>query len=108
MNCARPFPISHFAKAKIEVAGAAIETLEPDWRNKLLALLSNPTLAVVLLMIGIYGLFVEFTSPGFGVPGVGGAIKERPQDFRVEEVPLYEPSGSGTTCAWFNDVRRVR
>jgi membrane-bound serine protease (ClpP class) len=58
----------------LDLAGAAIETLTPDWQNKLLALLSNPTLAVVLMMIGIYGLFVEFTSPGFGVPGVAGAI----------------------------------
>ncbi len=30
------------------------------------------------------------------VPGLGGAIKSRPEDFKVEEVPLYEPSGSGT------------
>ena len=58
----------------LNLAGAAIETVTPDWQNKLLALLSNPTLAVVLMMIGIYGLFVEFTSPGFGVPGVAGAI----------------------------------
>ena len=34
----------------------------------------NPTVALLLLTIGIYGLFVEFTSPGFGVPGVAGAI----------------------------------
>ena len=47
-------------------------------REKVLALpplvLANPQLAVVLMMIGFYGLFVEFTSPGFGVPGVAGAI----------------------------------
>ncbi len=30
------------------------------------------------------------------IPGVGGVIKQRPEDFLVEEVPLYEPSGSGT------------
>jgi membrane-bound serine protease (ClpP class) len=61
-------------KLKIDVAGATIETIEPDWRTKLLGVLSNPTIAVVLMMIGIYGLFVEFTTPGFGVPGVAGAI----------------------------------
>jgi membrane-bound serine protease (ClpP class) len=69
----REVQLAH-AKARLDLGGASIERLEPDWRNKLLALLSNPTLAVVLLMIGIYGLFVEFTSPGFGVPGVAGAI----------------------------------
>ncbi|HEU0200184.1 MAG TPA: nodulation protein NfeD [Burkholderiaceae bacterium] len=61
-------------KLKLDVAGAKIEVIEPDWRNKLLGVLSNPTLAVVLMMIGVYGLFIEFTSPGFGVPGVAGAI----------------------------------
>jgi len=61
-------------KAKLELAGAPVETLEPDWRTKVLAVLSNPMLAMVLMMVGIYGLFVEFTSPGFGVPGIAGAI----------------------------------
>jgi membrane-bound serine protease (ClpP class) len=59
---------------KLALAGADVETLDPDWRTRTLGVLSNPTLAMVLLMIGIYGLFVEFTSPGFGVPGVAGAI----------------------------------
>jgi len=70
---AREVKLAH-AKARLDLAGASIEWLDPDWRSKLLALLSNPTLAVALLMIGIYGLFFEFTSPGFGVPGVAGAI----------------------------------
>ncbi len=62
------------ATATLELAGARIETLSPDWRSQLLGVLSNPTVALVLMMIGVYGLFVEFTSPGFGVPGVAGAI----------------------------------
>ena len=61
-------------RVKLDLAGAPIERVDPDWRNRLLALLSNPVLAMALLMIGIYGLFVEFTSPGFGLPGVAGAI----------------------------------
>jgi membrane-bound serine protease (ClpP class) len=61
-------------KAVLALASAPVETLEPDWRTKALAVLSNPMLAMVLMMIGIYGLFVEFTSPGFGVPGIAGAI----------------------------------
>lgn len=61
-------------KLRLQVAGAPIEMLEPGWRSRMLAVISNPTLAVVLMMIGVYGLFVEFTSPGFGVPGTAGAI----------------------------------
>ncbi|QID16285.1 nodulation protein NfeD [Nitrogeniibacter mangrovi] len=58
----------------LKTRGASIDYRSPDWRIKLLAVLANPQLAVVLMMIGFYGLFVEFTSPGFGVPGVAGAI----------------------------------
>ncbi len=59
---------------QLDTKNATIEHREPNWRIELLALLANPQLAVVLMMIGFYGLFVEFTSPGFGVPGVAGAI----------------------------------
>lgn len=58
----------------LALADARIERLEPDLRNRILAALANPQLALILMMIGIYGLFFEFTSPGFGVPGVAGAI----------------------------------
>jgi membrane-bound serine protease (ClpP class) len=61
-------------RTKLDLANAAIERVDPDWRNRLLSLLSHPTLAIALLMIGIYGLFVEFTSPGLSLPGVAGAI----------------------------------
>src|SRR5215470_5156455 len=46
----------------------------PDWRTQMLGILSNPTLAVALMMIGLYGLFVEFTNPGFALPGTAGGI----------------------------------
>jgi membrane-bound serine protease (ClpP class) len=59
---------------RLATATARIELVAPDWRNRVLSILSNPQLALVLMMIGIYGLFFEFTSPGFGVPGVAGLI----------------------------------
>ena len=61
-------------KLKLALAQAPVETIEPDWRAQMLGVLSNPMLAMMLMMIGVYGLFVEFTSPGFGVPGTAGAI----------------------------------
>lgn len=48
--------------------------LEPDWRNELLSIISNPSLAYVLMLIGIYGLIYEFVSPGAVLPGTLGAI----------------------------------
>jgi len=58
----------------LATAARDIERITPDWRTGVLAILSNPQLALILMMIGIYGLFFEFTSPGFGVPGVAGLI----------------------------------
>jgi membrane-bound serine protease (ClpP class) len=62
------------ATVTLATADASIDLQEPDWKQRVLAVLSNPQIALVLMMIGIYGLFFEFTSPGFGVPGVAGAI----------------------------------
>jgi membrane-bound serine protease (ClpP class) len=59
---------------KLAVAGAKVETLAPDWRTKLLAALANPSLALILMMLGIYGIWFEFSNPGFVFPGVIGAI----------------------------------
>ena len=58
----------------LSTAQVAIERVAPDWRNRILGTLANPQVALILMMIGIYGLIFEFTSPGFGVPGVAGAI----------------------------------
>lgn len=59
---------------KLDTANATIERQQPDLRNRLLATLAHPQLALVLMMIGIYGLFFEFTTPGAVVPGVAGTI----------------------------------
>lgn len=53
---------------------ATIQYIQPGWRTKVLSVLTNPQLALVLMMIGIYGLFFELTSPGFALPGVAGMI----------------------------------
>jgi membrane-bound serine protease (ClpP class) len=58
----------------LNTKGLAIRTQPPDWRHRLLSVIANPSLALVLLMVGIYGLIFEFSSPGFGLPGTVGAI----------------------------------
>jgi membrane-bound serine protease (ClpP class) len=62
------------SKVRLALAGAQVQTFHPDWRIGLLAVLSNPTVALVLMMLGIYGLFIEIIHPGMAVPGVAGAI----------------------------------
>ncbi|MEE9142785.1 MAG: nodulation protein NfeD [Gammaproteobacteria bacterium] len=58
----------------IETDGLLLEEKEPDWRTKLLATITNPTIAYLLLLVGIYGLLFEGYNPGALVPGVVGAI----------------------------------
>jgi len=58
----------------LKLAGAEIEQLKPDWRTELLAVITNPSIALILMMIGVYGLIFEFSNPGFVLPGVAGAI----------------------------------
>jgi len=62
------------ATLALDTAGLAIERYEPDWRTRLLAAITDPTVAYVLLLIGIYGLIFEGYSPGAVLPGVVGAI----------------------------------
>jgi membrane-bound serine protease (ClpP class) len=54
--------------------GLIVVAKPPDWRHRLLSVIANPSFALILLMVGIYGLIFEFTSPGFGLPGTVGAI----------------------------------
>ena len=59
---------------KLETAGLPPVAIVPDWRSELLAVIANPSVALILMMIGIYGLLFEFSSPGFVAPGVIGGI----------------------------------
>ncbi|MEH6591963.1 MAG: nodulation protein NfeD [Halioglobus sp.] len=45
-----------------------------DWRSEFLAVITDPNIAYVLMLVGIYGLIIEFYNPGFGIPGVIGAV----------------------------------
>ena len=48
--------------------------LAPDWRTQILSVITDPNVALIFMMIGIYGLIFEFMSPGAFVPGIAGAI----------------------------------
>jgi membrane-bound serine protease (ClpP class) len=58
----------------LRTAAADTVAVEPDWRTRLLMVVTDPSVAVILMMIGIYGILFEFMNPGFVLPGVLGGI----------------------------------
>ncbi|MGA7181056.1 MAG: nodulation protein NfeD [Thiobacillaceae bacterium] len=58
----------------LATAAAQVVSHEEDWRSKFLSTITAPGIALILMMIGVYGLLFEFFNPGFAVPGVIGAI----------------------------------
>lgn len=61
---------------------------DEDWRSRLLSVITNPSLALLLMMIGIYGLVFEFTNPGFVAPGVVGGISLLLALFALQMLPV--------------------
>ena len=61
-------------EAKLATAGLTIERIEIDWRTRLLSMLTNPNVAYLLMLMGVYGLLLEGYNPGAILPGVVGGI----------------------------------
>jgi membrane-bound serine protease (ClpP class) len=75
---------------EVDVAGAkralatkelALVRVDPDWRTRLLEVISHPTVAYILMLIGIYGLLFEGYNPGAVLPGVVGGISLLPVNY---------------------------
>ncbi len=61
-------------KRTLHTAGASVTEITPDWRSQFLSVITNPNVAYILMLVGIYGLILEFYNPGGLVPGTVGAI----------------------------------
>jgi membrane-bound serine protease (ClpP class) len=59
---------------RLSTADYTFKFVAPDWRSQMLAIITNPNVAYLLMLIGIYGLILEFFSPGAVLPGVVGAV----------------------------------
>lgn len=75
-------------EVKLATKGVSPSALEPDWRSRLLAVIGDPSIAYLLMLIGIYGLIYEFANPGMGVPGVIGAISLLLGMFALNMLPI--------------------
>lgn len=78
----------------LRTAGAQVETLSPDWRVRALAIITNPNIAYLLLMIGVYGLIFEFMSPGAVGPGAVGAVSLVLGLFALNMLPVNYAGGA--------------
>jgi len=65
-----------------------VERIEPDWRTRLLALITNPNIAYILMLVGVYGLIYEFANPGMILPGVAGTIALLLALFAFQVLPI--------------------
>lgn len=61
-------------KVRLETANAAIETIETSWIDEFLKLITDPNIAYILMMLGIFGILFEFYNPGAIFPGIIGAV----------------------------------
>jgi len=61
-------------EVRLETKGARVVELKPNWKMQVMSAITDPNIALILLMIGIYGILFEFWSPGAIVPGVIGGI----------------------------------
>lgn len=58
----------------LDTEALIIERIKPDWRSRLLSVITDPNIAYILMLIGVYGLVIEFSNPGGILPGVIGSI----------------------------------
>jgi len=60
--------------AKLGKKDSQVAHVEVDWRTKVLGVITNPSIAYIMILIGVYALIFEFMNPGLILPGVVGAI----------------------------------
>lgn len=75
-------------KQTLSTADVRLQTLEKDWRIEFLSIITNPTVAYMLLLAGLYGLLLEGYNPGAILPGVVGAISLLLALFALQVLPV--------------------
>lgn len=73
---------------RIITTGLQLKIIKPDWRHQLLSVITNPNVAYILMLLGIYGLFFELYNPGSILPGVIGGISLILALFAFQALPV--------------------
>ncbi len=79
---------------RLETAGLEIVTSSPDWRVRLLAVITDPNVAYLFMLLGVYGLIFELANPGAILPGVIGGISLLVALFAFNVLPV-DDAGAG-------------
>ena len=79
---------------RLATAGLEIVARPPDWRTDVLAVITNPNIALILMLLGVAGLVFEFSTPGAIAPGVVGAISLLVALFALDLLPI-DYAGAG-------------
>lgn len=75
-------------KITLHTQGTTVEHIERSWRSRLLGVISDPNVAYILMLLGVYGLFFELANPGFVLPGVIGGISLLLALFAFQVLPI--------------------
>jgi len=72
----------------LRTSGLTIKKIEPDWHTQLLSFITNPNVAYILMLIGIYGLIFEFATPGTLIPGIVGTVSLMLSLYAFQVLPI--------------------
>ena len=72
----------------LQTSGLTIKKIETDWHTQLLSFITNPNVAYILMLIGIYGLIFEFASPGTLIPGIVGTVSLMLSLYAFQVLPI--------------------
>jgi membrane-bound serine protease (ClpP class) len=73
---------------RLATAGLEVVTVNPGWRTELLAIVTDPNIAYLLMLLGILGLVLELSTPGAVLPGVIGGISLLTALFAFNLLPI--------------------
>ncbi|WP_018882766.1 MULTISPECIES: nodulation protein NfeD [unclassified Thioalkalivibrio] len=78
----------HDGERTLATEGLEIVRMDPDWRTQLLSVITNPNIAYILMLLGIYGIIFELANPGAIYPGVIGSIALILAFFALQVMPV--------------------